>query len=383
MAMLLHDSEALTVTGRIASVVGKPRGSNVKKFYSVQYLRACAALLVLFAHAFSYQIGIDNPIIVTAGRLGVVLFFVISGFIMVHITGNGPFSASTFLKRRAIRIVPLYWLFTSLAALLAALSPSLFQKTIFTWSHYLQSLFFIVHEAPGRDSVSPILSLGWTLNYEVLFYIAFAVFAFLSVTSRVLVLTVFFIAMWVAGLLMAPTNPVLQFYLNASPVAFVIGMWIGRRYLDGDFASNTRHIWVFGLMTVTGAVLAFVDDGTPLMGQVSFAGQAMWAAGLLHLGLILEPKLKHWNLLERLGDASYALYLSHIFVIGAVAYLAKRTIGYEHPATVLLVSVVSILAACVVSLVIHQIIEKPILLTLNGKRKPGNKPLPHAATESK
>jgi peptidoglycan/LPS O-acetylase OafA/YrhL len=355
----------------------------VKKFYSVQYLRACAALLVLFAHAFSYQIGIDNPIIVTAGRLGVILFFVISGFIMVYITGNGPFSAPTFLKRRAIRIIPLYWLFTSVAALLAAFAPSLFQTTVFTWPHYLQSLFFVVHQAPERDGVSPILSLGWTLNYEAYFYIAFAVLAFLSVTSRAFVLTVFFIAMWLAGLLMAPANPVLQFYLNASPVAFVIGMWIGRRYLDGGFASDTRYAWLLGLVAAAGVALAFVDDGTPLMTQISFAGQVMWAASLLHLGLILEPKLKHWSLLEELGNASYALYLSHIFVIGAVAYLAKRTIGYEHPATVFLVSVVSIVTACIASLVIHHMIEKPILLILNGRRRVRSAPLPYAATGNK
>mgnify|MGYP001373245950 CR=1 FL=1 len=56
----------------------------MKKLYSVQYLRACAALLVLFAHAFSYQIGADAPVIVTAGRLGVILFFVISGYIMTR-----------------------------------------------------------------------------------------------------------------------------------------------------------------------------------------------------------------------------------------------------------------------------------------------------------
>lgn len=355
----------------------------MNKFYSIQYLRACAALLVLFAHAFSYQIGIDNPIIVTAGRLGVVLFFVVSGFIMVYITGNGVFSAPTFLKRRAIRIVPLYWLFTSVAALLAALAPSLFQTTVFTWPHYLQSLFFVVHEAPERDGVSPILALGWTLNYEVYFYIAFAALAFLSVTARVIVLTVFFIAMWLAGLLMAPTNPVIQFYLNASPVAFVIGMWIGRRYLDGGLVSGTRHAWLLGLMAAAGVVLAFVDNGTPLMSQISFVGQVMWAASLLHLGLILEPKLKHWSLLEELGDASYALYLSHIFVIGAVAYLARRTIGYEHPATVLLVSVVSIVTACIASLVIHQMIEKPILLALNGRRTIRNTSLPYAVTGNK
>jgi exopolysaccharide production protein ExoZ len=81
-------------------------------------------------------IGDGNPFVGLSGRSGVILFFVISGLIMIYISGAGPFSASTFLKRRAIRIVPLYWLFTSFAALLAALAPSLFKNTVFTWPHF-------------------------------------------------------------------------------------------------------------------------------------------------------------------------------------------------------------------------------------------------------
>ncbi|MBB6013903.1 exopolysaccharide production protein ExoZ [Aquamicrobium lusatiense] len=352
----------------------------MKKLYSVQYLRACAALLVLFAHAFSHQIGADDPVIIAAGRLGVILFFVISGFIMVYISGSGPFSAPVFLKRRAIRIVPLYWIFTSLAALLAALAPDLFQTTVFTWSHYLQSLAFIVHEAPERGGASPILSLGWTLNYEVYFYIVFAALAFLGLSARVYALTVFFVAMWLAGLLLAPSSPVLEFYLGVSPLAFVIGAWIGRRYLDGGFASEAGHVRLLALVAIAGVALVFVDDGTPLLKQIGFAGQVLWAASLLLLGLILEPKIRHLKLLEQLGDASYALYLSHIFVIGAVAYLAKRFVGYEHPATVFLVSLVSIVTACIASLVIHELVEKPVLRILNGRRKVKGAAHPHAAT---
>lgn len=343
----------------------------MKKLYSVQYLRACAALLVLVAHSFSYQIGTDRLIIPISGHAGVVLFFIISGFIMVYISGKGPFHAPTFLKRRAIRIVPLYWLFTSVAALAAALMPNLFQTTVFTWSHFFQSLFFIVHEAPEKGGASPLLSLGWTLNYEVYFYILFALAAFLAVTSRALVLTVFFVAMWVAGLLTAPADPVLQFYLGANPLAFVVGMWIGWLHLNGRLTYDARRARILGFAALAGAVLAFVDDGTLLLVQISFAGQVVWAAGLLLLGLILEPKLKHWRLLEQLGDASYSLYLSHIFVIGVVVFLARRIIGSEGTLTVILIAMASIVAACIASLLIHGLIEKPMLRALSGKRKPG------------
>ncbi|RYG23519.1 MAG: acyltransferase, partial [Burkholderiales bacterium] len=142
------------------------------KLYSVQYLRAAAALLVVVAHAFSYQMGLGNPLVVEAGEVGVTLFFAISGFIMVHVTGPGSFSAGDFLVRRIVRIVPLYWLFTALAASLAVLAPALFKTTVFTWPHFIQSLLFIAHEAPNRGGTSPLLSLGWTLNYEAFFYVS-------------------------------------------------------------------------------------------------------------------------------------------------------------------------------------------------------------------
>ncbi|MDH6233860.1 exopolysaccharide production protein ExoZ [Mesorhizobium soli] len=343
----------------------------MEKLYSVQYLRACAAILVLVTHAFSYQIGDGNPFVGLSGRSGVILFFVISGFIMVYISGAASFSASTFLKRRAIRIVPLYWLFTSFAALLAALAPSLFKNTVFTWPHFLQSLLFIVHEAPETGSASPLLSLGWTLNSEAYFYVVFAILAFLSATSRLVLLTAFFVATWLAGLLIAPTDPVLQFYLSTSPLAFAAGTWIGWLSLNGDFTADRWHIWALGLVAASGAALALalVYNNTGLISQIRFGGQVAWAAALLLLGLVLETKLKRWSLLEQLGDASYAVYLSHIFVIGAVTYLAKRIIGTGGAMTVMLIAAVSIVAACVAGIIIHKMIEKPLLRALNGKRK--------------
>ncbi len=337
----------------------------MEKLSSVQYLRACAALLVLVTHSFSYQVGDHAPFVGLTGHLGVMLFFVISGFIMVYISGEAPFSALTFLKRRAIRIVPLYWLFTIFAALLAALLPNLFQRTIFTWPHFLESLLFIVHEAPKTGSLSPLLSLGWTLNYEVYFYIAFAMVAFLHVGPRVILLSILFIGAWLVGLLAPPTNPVLQFYLHPAPLTFAAGTWIGWLFLNGEVTSNKRRILALGLVAAGGLALAFADGGT-----LGFAGQIVWATCLLVLGLLLESKLGQWNLFEKLGDASYTLYLSHIFVVGAVVHLAKRTIGADTAMAVILTATISIVVSCTAALVIHKTVEKPMLRILSGKRKP-------------
>ena len=103
------------------------------KLNSIQYLRALAALTVVVAHAWDHPLPATPWPAAAMGEFGVALFFVISGYIMVAITGEGRFSAAQFLKRRAIRIVPLYWMATTLAALLALILPSLFKTTVFTW----------------------------------------------------------------------------------------------------------------------------------------------------------------------------------------------------------------------------------------------------------
>jgi exopolysaccharide production protein ExoZ len=184
----------------------------------------------------------------------------------------------------------------------------------------------------------------------------------------VIFLTVFFIGAWLIGLLSAPADPVLQFYLNASPLAFLAGTLIGWVSLNGWLTPSRLRIWALGLLAALGLALALGDNGIPL-GQVGFAGQVLLAASLLLLGLMLEPKLARWSLLEQLGDASYALYLSHIFVVGAVVHVVRRITGSDGTMATMLAAVISIVVACVASMVIHKVIEKPMLRVFNGKGK--------------
>ena len=78
-----------------------------QKFISIQYLRGFAAMFVLASHALLYPLVEHNLAYGRLGWMGVILFFVISGFIMVAVTGEGRFSARDFLRRRFTRIVPM------------------------------------------------------------------------------------------------------------------------------------------------------------------------------------------------------------------------------------------------------------------------------------
>ncbi|MHA6691511.1 acyltransferase family protein [Devosia sp. A449] len=194
-----------------------------QKFISIQYLRGLAAIFVLASHALLYPIVEHHIGYGRLGWLGVILFFVISGFIMVAVTGEGRFSAGDFLRRRVIRIVPMYWGATLIAAALALLAPQLFKTTVYDTGQLLLSLLFIPFYNPVSEGLHPLYKLGWTLNYEVFFYVCFALLAFFGAGARVLWLTIAFTALAVTGALLQPEPAIPQFYTSFMPLAFVPG----------------------------------------------------------------------------------------------------------------------------------------------------------------
>ena len=110
------------------------------------------------------------------GQAGVDIFFVISGFIMWVTTHDRPTTPLRFMTNRIVRIVPLYWLITLAVAAMAFAVPSLFRGVVLTPEHVIKSLLFIPHYYPGMPTrVWPLLLPGWTLNYEMVFYLVFAI----------------------------------------------------------------------------------------------------------------------------------------------------------------------------------------------------------------
>jgi exopolysaccharide production protein ExoZ len=207
------------------------------KLHFLQALRAIAAWFVVADHALLDVThgDIRNPVTHVAwaiGDIGVYVFFVISGFIMVHICWDDfgrRGAAANFLCKRVIRIVPLYWL--------ATIAAFAFHKVSAThgahegWSELVRSLLFIPYRNED-GGWAPILPQGWTLNYEIMFYAIFgAAVGFrrqIAVAAIGCALGIFTLvgSLLPAGILAYLSSPIVLWFVLGIGLA-VLWRWLG------------------------------------------------------------------------------------------------------------------------------------------------------------
>src|SRR6185295_2076908 len=181
------------------------------------------------------RLGSHNPLPdFSAGAAGVDLFFVISGFIMVYASDElfaRARAPSFFLTRRLARIVPLYWAAT--AAALVCLVVFRYANALdqLTWQTLVASLLFVPWPRPD-GMMLPVHMLGWTLNYEMFFYVVFAVALTLTRRNAVVAVTALFLVLVIAGRLFALPQP-LAFWCDPVILEFCFGMMIALAYREG------------------------------------------------------------------------------------------------------------------------------------------------------
>ena len=170
-----------------------PPADRRATLYGIQYLRALAALAVVVFHA-AERSGYAFAI----GAAGVDVFFVISGFIMWVIADRRPLSPGRFLADRIRRIVPVYWLATGV--MVAGALAGLFPNLVLTVEHVVASLAFVPARSPSTGALWPVLVQGWTLNYEMFFYLVFAASLVLPARLRLPAMATVFAALVATGL---------------------------------------------------------------------------------------------------------------------------------------------------------------------------------------
>jgi len=332
------------------------------KIVSVQYLRAVAAFFVLVSHALLYPLVGENLVYGRLGWLGVILFFVISGFIMVSVTDAGQFDGRQFMRRRMLRVAPLYWGFTLVAAALALAAPQLFKTTTFDGGQLALSLAFIPFYNPASEGLHPLYKLGWTLNYEIFFYACFALMAMFTARSRVWALTLTFGALALFGFVLAPKSAIPQFYTSFLPLAFVAGCWIGIAHIEGRLQDVSRlGMWLFAGLGLAGLIEGFVWDRGLIEDSSAFSGFLAFATAAVLIAVRFEGKIPRIPWLESLGNASYSIYLVHIFAVALMAGVGLHLLGPNVPGVLPVVTVLAIAGGLWFGLLLYRYVEKPLV----------------------
>jgi peptidoglycan/LPS O-acetylase OafA/YrhL len=317
---------------------------------SVQILRALAALSVVVGHAlhearsFDATRAYEGVLDTRDWTPGVDLFFVLSGFIMMWTFGRRfgePHAWQDFLRRRLVRIVPPYWIFTGLMVVATLLFADWLETAAFSPEHALLSFLFIPHLAPN-GGIHPILNLGWTLMYEMFFYVTFA----LALCFRRAVGLALMAGLFLFLHALAHYTPVLPealrlFWGDALLFEFLFGAGFYFALSDGELPfARLAAVLLFALAASTAAYLAGLWWESRLyhFGLPALAGLALF------YHLLPVVRARSWLFLVLVGEASYTLYLSHPFVL-EVMKLPVRPLGLSAEGQIALYVAAGVTAA--------------------------------------
>jgi peptidoglycan/LPS O-acetylase OafA/YrhL len=349
----------------------EPPGRPSAPVNSIQILRAIAALGVValhVGHEGATRLGARNPLPdFSAGAAGVDLFFVISGFIMVY-ASDALFAragaAGYFFTRRLARIVPLYWAATAAALVCFVVLRYAGSLEQLSWQTLAASLLFVPWPRPD-GMMLPVHILGWTLNFEMLFYAVFAFALMLPRRSAVVAVTALFLGLVAIGRAFALPQP-FAFWCDPVILEFCFGMLIALAYREGF---RLPHVAAAGLVIAGFIALAL---GMMITGWPRLLLWGAPAAAIVAGAVLTTPREP--GAIARvfifLGDASYSIYLVHWLAIlaltGLVAYLrldiAAAPWGYvaAHAAFALAASVAVYLA-----------FERPVTRALQRRLREG------------
>ena len=323
---------------------------------NVQALRALAAYAVVIFHCKVLLLGSVTD---HSGSWGVDIFFVISGFVMAYTTNTFVNDPWGFLSRRVSRIVPLYWLMTIAVFLASMLLPSLFKSSDVQFIDLVKSLLFIpLRKYEGL--VQPVLFLGWSLNYEMMFYVVFATSLCIRGSgARTLAITVAFTAFVIAGAVFRPENVILQFYTDPIILEFVAGAWIGVAARSGRLVPKQAAPLLLCIATGSLAILISTDFIWPDVPKVVAWG----IPSVLIVSSAVSLEIAGYKVTRRLiltqGAASYSLYLTHFF---SYEIFTKIVFHLIEPAGLAIrgaAFLASIIGAGVTAYLVWRFIEQP------------------------
>ncbi len=338
-------------------------------------IAATAVVLTHLPHVANDVIGdrtLGIPDLLSFGYAGVDLFFVVSGFIIAHITASTAFELRAFLSRRFVRIVPLYWLYTLVFVAMAVAS-----------GHdepLLASLPESLAMVPQRDF--PTLPVGWSLEHELVFYVIAAgtLMCGGSLLHALVVASLGAIALHVIA--RGADEAIWDFHLlSLYHVEFSVGVLVHRcRRALSPRAAHAMLLVGVALFVATsdivlherlpGVATQTVNEGW--LGLVRVLGFGA-GGGAIVLGLLrieMHGRLARWPRATafgcRVGDASYSIYLSHLLVFKV---LGKAYAAVGVPASLVWPALgFAVVVALLVGFASYAWVERPLLAAMTARR---------------
>ncbi len=329
-------------------------------YANLQALRAVAAMLVAFRHSLIHlppYFGISDT---GWGNVGVDIFFVLSGFV-IFLSAQRAASPTSFFFDRLTRVAPLYWLFLCVLAAMYIVAPAVLAPTTVALDTFVKSALFIPHynrDFPGL--IWPVLVPGWTLNYEMFFYVLCAVGLVMGRKRLPVYLAGTLLFLFVCGLYNSSDNAIVVTFTSPLLLEFAAGLLLACAATWGMFDGRPKLAWA----VLIGAVLLLIEG----MSSIAFAG---WRTNIF-IGIIfvvggLVAMERNglsitWRPLLLLGDASYSIYLSHLFTLGVCRVLWKAFVPVMSTWLAAPIYFAFLLGACgVAGIAVHYMAEKPLL----------------------
>ena len=282
-----------------------------------------------------------------------------------------------FALRRVVRIAPLYWLVT------IAYVPMLLRNQMLSWQSITKTIIFLPI-FDGLEFIKPLIYVGWTLSFEIYFYLTIALWMRLSTKNVLFKTALFLVSLSLIGSITNFTWSLPRFMASPLLLEFAYGLIIGIVY---DYISTLKTLGIngsviaalilgLGVITMIGSIWTGYGsisevDAVLSDNKVALYRSVVWGipcalviAGYVFIEKLLPLGALHAKLIrpmEMIGDASFSCYLIHIRLIGIFSNVGSKLISNNPDLYIL-----GCVAFCVIcSLLVYNFIEKPLIKFIN------------------
>lgn len=360
-----------------------------ERIVAMEGVRGLAILLVFLVH-FSTLFQRHTPpgsitfhlaaAFVSFGQIGVDLFFILSGYLLYGILMSRPVGYLRFLRRRCQRIFPPFLAILAIQILAGFLVPG-YSKLPASPAAAAGYIALNALLLPGLFDIRPIVTVAWSLSYEIAFYLLLP--ALISLAGLrdwnsnrrgylFLVLSCIYLiacSLWpgyeVRGIHLGPfSHPRLVLFAAGMLAWEIVRSWQA-------LPAWTRRLELAVALSLAGLVLLSVSGPSTLSpalaGVVRTALVFLWAGALAVCVYGCRGQFAtwfSWAPLRWLGNLSYSFYLAHSLGLVAVMLLLRTLWPALAPSSWLVIVLlpVAFAASSGVSFLLFVLIEKPYSL---------------------